>query len=229
MRRPRAYSPQAGSASIRGMKRSVTAVVSHSLATLTLLLSGIALAQEMTLEERIEAAEAVLQAVDERARVCVEQLADSANAVQPEECATFLASIDGEVLAGYLEQCAELKQWRDSYVENPPPAGPDSERDRQRLVGVERVCGEDALRRRTEYVVIAFEELNERLTRRASGLSLQRRMSELEFRSSVGGWQNELDVTNSNRRVRSETLQQFDQLEEELIRQQINRPRQIPY
>ncbi|MYK05025.1 MAG: hypothetical protein F4030_08590 [Gammaproteobacteria bacterium] len=196
---------------------------------MALLWSGFAAAQELTVEERIGAAESILQAVDEQARVCIEQLAESANSLQPEECASFLTSIDGDVLTGYLEHCAELKQWRDAYVENPPPAGPDSERDRQRLVGVERVCGENALRQRTEFVAAAFDELNERLSRRASGLSLQRRINELEFRSTLGGWQNELDVTNSNRRVRSETLQQFDQLEEELIRQQINRPRQVQY
>lgn len=196
---------------------------------MALLWPGFAAAQEMTVEERIGAAESILLAVDEQARVCIETLAESANSVQPEECASFLTSIDGDVLAGYLEHCAELKQWRDAYVENLPPAGPDSERDRQRLVGVERVCGENALRQRTEFVAAAFDELNERLSRRASGLSLQRRIGELEFRSTLGGWQNELDVTNSNRRVRSETLQQFDQLEEELIRQQINRPRQVQY
>ena len=204
-------------------------IVSNCFTVLSLTLAGSALAQEMTLEEHIGAAELILKAVDEEARVCIERIAESSSSVQPEECASFLALIDGEVLAGYLEHCAELKEWRNAYVENPPAAGSNSERDRQRLVGVERVCGEDALRRRTEFVVVAFEALNERPTRRADGLSLQRRISELEFRSTLGGWQNDLDVTNSNTRVRGETLQQFDQLEEELIRQQINRPRQIQY
>ena len=211
------------------MRLDIPTLASRGSVLLALFWPSLASAQELTPAERIGAAESILQAVDEQARVCIERLAESANAVQPEECASFLASIDGDMLAGYLEHCAELKQWRDAYVENPPPAGPDSERDRQRLVGVERVCGEDALRQRTEFVAVAFDELNERLSRRASGLSLQRRISELEFRSTLGGWQNELDVTNSNRRVRGETLQQFDQLEEELIRQQINRPRQIQY
>ena len=206
----------------------MTAIANY-FAALALLWTGFVLAQETTLEERIGAAESILRAVDEQARACVERLAESANGVQPEECAGFLASVDGDVLAGYLEHCAELKLWRDAYVDNPPPAGPDSERDRQRLMGVERVCGEDTLRRRTEYVVTAFEELNERRARRTSGLSLRRRIGELEFQSTLGGWQNELDVTNSNRRVRGETRQQFDQLEEELIRQQINRPRQNRY
>lgn len=194
-----------------------------------LLWPSLASAQELTPEERISAAESILRAVDEQARVCIERLGESANDVQPEECAGFLASVDGDVLAGYLEHCAELKQWRDAYVENPSPAGPDSERDRQRLVGVERVCGEDALRQRTEFVVVAFEELNERSARRAGGISLQRRISEFEYNSTLDGWRNELDVNNSNRRVRGETLQQFDQLEEELIRQQINRPPQVQY
>lgn len=207
------------------MKHLMTTAAFNCCAVLALLWTGSAFAQEITLEERIGAVESILRAVDEQARVCVERLAESANGVQPEECAGFLASVDGDVLAGYLEHCAELKQWRDAYVDNPPPAGPDSERDRQRLLGVERVCGEDALRRRTEFVVVAFEALNERSVRRAGGLSLQRRISELEYNSTLGGWRDEFDVTNSNRRVRGETLQQFDQLEEELIRQQINRPR----
>lgn len=208
---------------------NIFATASISSLTLGLLCMGAASAQEESIEERIGAAESIMQAVDEQARVCIERLGESANDVQPEECASFLASVDGDVLAGYLEHCAELKQWRDAYVDNPPPAGPDSERDRQRLLGVERVCGEDALRRRTEFVVVAFEALNERSARRAGGLSLRRRISELEYNSTLGGWRDEFDVTNSNRRVRGETLQQFDQLEEELIRQQINRPRQIQY
>ncbi len=211
------------------MRLDVPTLASWGSVLLALLWPSLSSAQELTPEERIGAAESILRAVDEQARVCVERLAESANGVQPEECAGFLASVDGDVLAGYLEHCAELKQWRDAYVDNPPSAGPDSERDRQRLLGVERVCGENALRRRTEFVVVAFEALNERSVRRAGGLSLQRRISELEYNSTLGGWRNELDVTNSNRRVRGETLQQFDQLEEELIRQQINRPRQIQY
>ena len=193
---------------------------------MALLCSGFIAARETTVEERIGAAESILRAVDAQARVCIGQLAESADSARPEECAGFLTSIDGDALAGYLDHCAELKQWRDAYIENPPPAGLDSERDRQRLVGVERVCGENALRRRTEFVAAAFDELNERRSRRSAALSPQRRIGELEFQSILGGWRNELDASNSNRRVRGETLQQFDQLEEELIRRQINRPRQ---
>ena len=211
------------------MRLDFPTLASRGSVLLALLWPSLASAEELTPEQRIGAAESILRAVDEQARVCIGRLAESANGVQPEECAGFLASVDGDVLAGYLEHCAELKQWRDAYVDNPPPAGPDSERDRQRLVGVERVCGEDALRRRTEYVVTAFEELNERRARRTSGLSLQRRIGQLEFDSTLGGWRNELDVTNSNSRVRGETLRQFDQLEEELIRQQLNRPPQNQY
>lgn len=204
------------------MTRSTLSILSCGL---TLLVGSIASAQEVGLEERIEAAEAVLLGLDEQARVCLERLEESDGAARPEECAAFLTAIDGETLGGYLEHCAELRQWRYSYVDNPPPAGPDSERDRLRLIAVERVCGENALRRRTEFVAAAFDELNERRASAAAGISLQRRLNEMEFQSTLGGWRGELDATNPNRRVRNETLQQFDQLEEELIRQQINRPR----
>ncbi len=204
-------------------------MIAHFLAAAGLLWSSLVSAQETAPEARINAAESILQAVDEQARVCVEQLAGSAGAEQPEACADLLASIDGETLAGYLDHCAALKQWRDAYVENPPAAGPDSERDRLRLAGIERVCGEGALRRRTEFVVAAFETLEERRAARAGELSLRRRISEFEFRSTLGDWRNDLDVAGSNRRVRSETLRQFDQLEEELIRRQIDRQRQIQY
>ncbi len=193
--------------------------------------------EEITVEARIDAAETVLETVDELARRCVEQLTDSANGARPEACTEMMAAIDGEALAGYLAHCDELRLWRNAYIEDPPAAGPDSERDRQRLIGVERVCGEDVLRNRAEIVVdaydaafeAAFDALRERGERRPGELSMQRRLSELEFQSTLGGWRNELDVTNSNRRVRAETSQQFDQLEEELIRQQINRPRTYPF
>ena len=198
----------------------------HGIALLALLAGGFARAQEAAAPEaRIEAAEAVLRSLDEQARVCLERLAEADGAGRPGECTDFLASIDGEMLGGYLEHCAQLRQWREDYVGNPPPAGPDSERDRQRLIAVERVCGENALRQRTEFVAAAFEELDERRARRMTGLSLQRRLNEIEFQSSLGGWRSELETTDPNRRVRNETRQQFDQLEEELIRQQINRPR----
>jgi len=208
------------------MNRLANFSFSCVLVSLGLLSGKAGLALEETLEARIESAGAVLRELDEQARVCLERLGESDDtAERPAECAAFLAAIDGETLGAYLEHCDELRRWRGSYVENPPPPGPDSERDRQRLIAVERLCGEDTLRRRTEFVAAAFDELNERRAGRTAGLSLQQRLGELEFQSTLGGWRSELDATDPNRRVRNETLRQFDQLEEELIRQQINRPR----
>ena len=208
---------------------SASSIWTCALALLGLLAGAGALAFEeelVALEERVEAASAVLRELDEQASACLGRLGESEDAAeQPSECAAFLAAIDGETLGAYLEHCGELRRWRDDYVDNPPPAGSDSERDRQRLIAVERVCGEDALRRRTEFVAAAFNALNERRAGAAAGISLQRRLGELEFQSTLGGWRGELDTANPNRRVRDETLRQFDQLEEELIRQQINRPR----
>ncbi len=180
--------------------------------------------REMAVGERIAEAERILQAVDAQAESCLAQLAETSDAGQPAACADFLAAIDGETLAGYLAHCDALKQWRDDYVENPPIVSMKGERDLQRLVGIERACGENALRRRTRFVAEAFDAINTRRASRLSGLSLQRRLGEIEFQSTLGGWQNELDATNSNRRIHNETLRQFDQLEEELIRRQINRP-----
>ncbi len=208
------------------MSRSANFSLPSALALLGLLAGAGALAVEVVLEERVEAASALLRELDDRASACLGRLEESdPAAARPAECAAFLAAIDGEALGAYLEHCDELRRWRDSYVDNPPPAGPDSERDRQRLIAVERVCGEDALRRRTEFIAAAFDELNERRGGATAGPSLQRRLGEMEFQSTLGGWRSELDTTNPNRRIHNETLQQFDQLEEELIRQQINRPR----
>ncbi len=182
--------------------------------------------REVTIEERIAEAEQVLQMVDAQAEVCLAQLADTSDAGQPAACAELLAAIDGETLAGYLAHCNALKQWRDEYVENPPSAAAaaEGERDLQRLIGIERACGENALRRRARFVTEAFDAINSHRASRLNGLSLQRRLGEIEFQSTLGGWRNELDASSPNRRIHNETLRQFDQLEEELIRRQINRP-----
>lgn len=180
--------------------------------------------QEVAIEERIAEAEQVLRMLDAQAGGCLAQLADTSDAGQSAMCADFLAAIDGENLAGYLAHCDALKQWRDDYVENPPAAATEGERDLQRLIGIERTCGENALRRRTRFVAEAFDAISTRRASRLNGLSLQRRLGGIDFQSSLRGWRNELNATTPNHRIHNETLRQFDQLEEELIRQQINRP-----
>ncbi len=206
--------------------------VFRGLGFLAVIGSGVVLAQESQPEEGIAAAAAILRAVDEQARVCLERLAESENSASPKECADFMASIDGEALGDYREHCAALREWRDNYVESPPPTGQDSGRDRrmlENLVGIERVCGENALRRRTEFIAQAFERLRPLSARPAGALSLRRRVSDLEFNSSLDGWRSELLPIDSNRRVRGETLRGFDQLELELIRRQLDRPRPVQY
>ena len=150
-------------------------------------------------------------------------------------CNYFLASLDGEVLANYLSNCSELKSWRDDYIaasqSNSANSSDDndttSEEDAtnlQLLISIEFNCGENALQKRTQYVVDTFTLLQDgQIRNQRADSAMRRRLTELEFNSVLN--QERSALRNSVQQQQStrsqETQRQFDNLQNELIRQQI--------
>lgn len=181
-----------------------------------------ALAQESQAEraflptdQHIDQLATLLTALDDKARACLETepTANSENS----NCQQLIAAIDGNEIANYLAGCANLKDWRDGYIaefqnENLSSQDLNEEQALRLLVQTEYLCGEDALRRRTEYVFPAFAALAQAMrteTPRATAVrngSVQRG-----------------DANAMQERLRRETEQLWLDLEIENLRQSVPR------
>ncbi len=205
-----------------------------ALFALAVFYSSFLPAQEINFQNSIDTIAEALILLDVKARDCVAALdADSDPQLL---CDDFMAAIDGELLAGYIEQCRELKGWRDDYVEQTvaSSATGDANDDEmlRRLVAVQYYCEEDTVLERTEFVALAFNRLRGSGSSTLTGTdaaSINRQLSQSRF--------NELDqnerqrlldsMQNQQRRSALESERQFNDLENELLRQQIrnsNRP-----
>jgi len=200
------------------------------LACIGLLCASLASAQEAELQSHINSASSLLRQLDEKAGSCFVALNDSQDGLR--SCEDFLAAIDGELIGAYLAQCEILKSWRDGFVESAIDSDvdiPDSADNLKLLVGIESNCGENALQKRTQYVVSAFKLLRQqRVPRQQSTAALSRRLAEMEFNALEN--RERLLLQNSLLRQQSrsgrETGDQINRLENELIRQQIRRQNQ---
>jgi hypothetical protein len=147
-------------------------------------------------------------------------------------CDDFIKAIDGELMASYLEQCRTLKDWRDEYVDQAVTSDLDVDTENnaemlRRLVTIEFTCGENTLRSRTQFVFSAFNRL--RSESAASGVSgpnttlINRQISNGRFNALENSERQRLQNALQNQQIRSlrESERQFNDLENELIRQQI--------
>ena len=182
--------------------------------------------QNTTLQSRIDAATQTLIDLDKLAQSCLESTERDSDGNQ--DCNSFLAAIDGSLLASYLDHCQNLKTWRDDYVGQSHSAGLDNEQDPtalQTLIGIEYACGENALQKRTQYVseVFALVNSNNRPNQGSSANAL-RRIAEFEYGAASDNERRRLlqSMQLEQSRRLQETQTQFDKLETELIRQQIN-------
>lgn len=134
-------------------------------------------------------------------------------------------------MANYLEQCRTLKNWRDEYVNQSVAADLNSdavnnEEMLRRLVSIEFTCGENTLRSRTEFVFSAFNRLRGGSAATAIGANttlISRQISNSRFNALENGERRRLQNALQNQQNRSlrESERQFNDLENELIRQQI--------
>lgn len=134
--------------------------------------------------------------------------------------------MDGTLLADYLRHCRTLRDWRSEFVEQQFRGGDnDDAGNLQNLVGVEYVCGEDALAQRTRYVFPAFAGIQA-----TSGTTTARRdLSEYRYDAALEAERRALrEAVERQQNLREEaTARQMQQLENELIRQQIPPPSQF--
>ena len=204
------------------MSRIFQISIALLLASVTLQAQG----QNTTLQSRIDAATQTLIDLDKLAQSCLESTELDSDGNQ--DCSSFLEAIDGPLLASYLDHCRNLKTWRDDYVGHSHSTGLAIEQDPtalQTLVGIEYACGENALQKRTKYVseVFTLVASDSRLNQVSSANAL-RRIAEFEYDTTSDNERRRLlqSIKLEQSRRLQETQNQFNKLETELIRQQIN-------
>ncbi|MDA1370597.1 MAG: hypothetical protein O2971_07530 [Proteobacteria bacterium] len=195
------------------------------------LLPATLFAQEPSPDTRIDSVTTTLTELDKKAETCLNSLNRGTTDEARSHCDEFLQAIDGELLASYLKHCEALRSWRDDFVSastaDNTPNNNNSEENLQRLVGIEFACGENALNKRTEYVVSAFSLLQDgQIKNQRASAALTRRLAELQLQSTAIQerrlLQNSILQQQSQRQLETEQL--WNDLELELIRQQIRNP-----
>ena len=184
------------------------------------------LAQEISLENRIDLIKITLTTLDTSAAECIDQL--NSRSKNENKCADFMAHIDGQTTTDLISNCNAARSWREDYVENSINSQASAETNLQRMRDVEFFCGENFLQKRTNYVSAAFELLNDKQSQAFSNLSISRRISELQFINVQDEERRSLreSMLLQNQRQQSENDNRRNELQRELIRQQIN---SVPY
>lgn len=206
-----------------------------TLFTLALFCSSLINAQSIDIQNSIDSTAEALILLDVKASDCLQAL--DAGTESRQLCDDFMAAIDGELMADYLEMCRELKAWRDGYVDEAVALDLDAgsannEEMLRRLIAIEYSCGENTVLNRTEFVATAFERLHSDGSSAVStnqANSISRQLSERRFTAVEERERQNLQESLRNQQLRSqrESERQFNDLENELLRQQIqnaNRP-----
>mgnify|MGYP006156473183 CR=1 FL=1 len=196
-------------------------------------LSSHSSAQEIDFQKSIDSTSEALIHLDVLANDCLTTLDSMENS--PTACDGFINAIDGKLMANYIEQCRTLKNWRDEYVEQTVAANLDSDTENnaemlRRLVAIEFTCGENTLRSRTQFVFTAFNRLRDASAANSIGTNtdtstISRQLSESRFNALENSERQRLQNALQNQQNRSlrESEQQFNKLENELIRQQMKK------
>ena len=206
-----------------------------SLLALALVFSALpsfSSAQKSDFQKSIDSSSEALIALDVKASDCLAALDSNENSQVV--CDDFIKAVDGELMANYLEQCRTLKDWRDEYVNQTVVADLNSDAVNnnemlRRLVSIEFTCGENTLRSRTQFVFSAFNRLRSGSAANAIGANttfISRQILNSRFNALENGERRRLQDALQNQQNRSlrESERQFNDLENELIRQQIQNP-----
>jgi hypothetical protein len=183
--------------------------------------------QRVDFQTQLDTANAELEQLDSRAGACLAAFETESTESATVSCKLFLAALDGAELANYLASCALLKQWRDDFVataQQPDDRDQDDAGNLRLMVGIEYSCGEGALQKRTEFVSSAFNLLyGDQSLSQQSGAALSRRLAELRFETTRNNQRRLLqDSIEQQQSIRlRQTERQFDDLEKEIIRLQI--------
>ena len=198
----------------------------HGCLAAICLSCSLLLAQEISLENRIDLIKTSLSTLDTLAAECIDQL--NSRSKNESKCVDFMAHIDGQTATDLISNCNAVRSWREDYVENSITSNTSAETNLQRMRDVEFFCGENFLQKRTTYVSAAFELLNDKQRQAFSNLSISRRISELQFINVQDKERRSLQESMllQNQRQQSENDNRRNELQRELIRQQIN---SVPY
>ena len=199
------------------------------LVALALVCSSFSCAQDSDFQKNIDSTSGALITLDVKASDCLTALDSDEDSTAL--CDDFIGAVDGKLMANYLEQCRILKHWRDEYVNQTVAANLNSdtvnnEQMLRRLVSIEFTCGENTLRSRTQFVFSAFNRLRGESAANAIGANttfISRQISNNRFNALENGERQRLQNALQNQQNRSlrESELQFNDLENELIRQQI--------
>ncbi len=130
-------------------------------------------------------------------------------------------------MAGYLVHCDALKKWREEFVSDSREVEVSAEESAemlQLLVGVEFACGEDALQKRTQFVINTFSLLQDnKIQYQRADATLTRRLAEMEVDATLNNERCLLQnsILQQRARMEFETQRHINDLENELIRQRI--------
>ena len=190
------------------------------------LFCSLLIAQEISLENRIDLIKTKLSTLDTSAAECIDQL--NSRSKNESKCVDFMAHIDGQTTTDLISNCNVARSWREDYAENSISSNESAETNLQRMRDVEFFCGENFLQKRTTYVSAAFELLTDKQSQAFSNLSISRRISELQFINVQDKERRSLQESMllQNQRQQSENDNRRNELQRELIRQQIN---SVPY
>lgn len=212
--------------SVSNFTNSRTGLTLGSACFALLFFTSSVFAQEASLQSRIDSASTALSELDDKAQSCLENFEQENREQAISSCDDFLQAVDGSLLASYISHCDALKTWREEFITSDTSNTTNAELNVALLSGIEFACGENALQKRTEYVVSAFTLLQGSSNQTQTVSALDRRFSELE-QERLRNSQEQLlrnGLEQQRQRRSLDTSRQWDDLQEELIRQQINRP-----
>ncbi|MCG8412964.1 MAG: hypothetical protein MI746_01995 [Pseudomonadales bacterium] len=177
------------------------------------------------IDARISVVKDLFVELDAAAETCLDD-----GTTSEDSCQAFSDSINGDTIPTYLEHCRVLKEWRDGLVEETQRTGVDpanQERTLGLLIDVEFTCGEEALTKRTQYVLAAFAKIRAPrylIPDPAIAIRNQRQADNIDYtlRNSL------LDgIENQQRHIGGEVQQLWNRLELENLRRQSQRPTSV--
>lgn len=182
---------------------------------LLFLVSAAASAQSEELDSHISEIKEQFQKLDTSAEACL--AAEAA-------CQDFLTTLNSE-LPQYLQHCEALREWREQLVTS--NSVDDSSGDAglaQRLIDVEFTCGEDALIKRTDAVLAAYDKTQGSPLQALPALVAD--TNNREARQAFSQQQNATSqrVSQQQQRLRMEIQQQWQRIQLENVREQNRRP-----
>ncbi len=179
-----------------------------------LLPCSLASAQTEDLDSHIEQVREQFQQLNLRAEACLD---DTETA-----CQEFLSALDRE-LPRYLQHCEILRDWREQVVSDFTDADADAELA-QRLIEVEFTCGEDALVKRNNAVLAAYQKTSLIAPGGLATLLADSANNQASQAFSRNQHAVSQDLSQQQQRLRNEIQQQWQRIQLQNVREENRQP-----